>query len=71
MPRKRFADMTDAELEAYDASDRYTCGRRDAFDHGKPETILKYWEREEPTLEELCTIVKNLLSHHQGEEGIW
>jgi hypothetical protein len=62
MSRKRFVEMTVEELTAIDNSQRYIIGRSDAFDHGKPETILEYWEREEPSNNELVSIIKNILN---------
>lgn len=64
--RKRFADMTLAELEAYDQTDSYQRGRADAFDHGEPSTVLEYWGREEPNDAELRLIVKNILQKMPG-----
>jgi hypothetical protein len=61
MARKRFSEMSVAELEAIDNSDRYLRGRADAFDHGNPETVLDYWHRETPDDTELRAIVKNIL----------
>lgn len=63
MTRKRFSEMTVEELEAYDASDRYVAGRADAFDHGNSETILEYWDRDEPSDAELRAIIRNMLAH--------
>ena len=59
--RKRFYEMTNEELTELDNSERYTKGRAAAFDHGLPETILEYWERQEPNDSELRAIVKNIL----------
>jgi hypothetical protein len=59
--RKRMEDMSTEELLAYERSANYRIGRSDAFDHGNPETILEYWERDEPTDVELRAIVRNLL----------
>ena len=61
MPRKRYSEMALEELMQEDAKDNYERGRADAFDHGKPETVLWYWEQEEPTDEDLRSIVKNML----------
>lgn len=66
MPRKRFSEMTVAELEAYEQTERYSEGREMAFDRGNPETILEYWEREEPTDTELRIIIKNILYRIRG-----
>lgn len=63
--RKRFEDMSVAELQDYEQTDAYTVGRRDAFDHGNPETILEYMERDAPTYDELVAIVRNLLGRVQ------
>lgn len=60
--RKRFSEMSVAELEAYEQSERAVRGRQDAFDHGNTETILEYWDRSAPTYDELLTIVRNLLT---------
>lgn len=59
--RKRFADMSDAELIEYERTENYRIGRADAFDHGNPETILEYWDRGAPEYAELLSIVRNLL----------
>lgn len=59
--RKRFHEMSVQELTAYEQSQAYRVGRADTFDHGNPETILEYWDREEPSHQELLTIVRNLL----------
>lgn len=59
--RKRFDDMSTDELLAYERSENYRIGRADAFNHGNPETILEYWERDAPTHDELLAIVRNLL----------
>lgn len=61
MPRKRYSEMSLEELMAEDARTSYEHGRADAFDHGKPETVLRYWEQQEPSDDELRIIVKNLL----------
>lgn len=62
MSRKRFADMTLSELEAYEEGERYQTGRKDAFNHGNPETIIEYWDRDAPNHDELLIIVRNILS---------
>jgi hypothetical protein len=59
--RKRFYEMSVSEMQAYEQSEQYRVGRADAFSHGNPETVLEYWDREEPTYAELTTIVRNLL----------
>lgn len=59
--RKRFSEMTLEELQALEQSENYIRGRRDAFDHGNPDTVLEYWNHEEPTDEELRVILKNIL----------
>jgi hypothetical protein len=59
--RKRISEMSDAELIVYEQSENYRIGRTDAFDHGNPETVLEYWERDAPTHDELLSIVRNLL----------
>ena len=66
MPRKRFEDLTVEELMAYEQTEMYARGRSDAFDHGKCETILEYWNRDEPTDDELRSIVKNLVAKMEG-----
>jgi hypothetical protein len=64
--RKRFNEMSLAELEALETSERYAKGRSDAFYHGNPDTVLEYWEREEPTDTELRVIIKNILYRMGG-----
>lgn len=59
--RKRFHEMSVAELQAYEQTANYRTGRADAFDHGNPETVLEYWEREAPNHDEPLAIVRNLL----------
>ena len=64
--RPNYREMDLAQLEAIDHDDRIRTGRADAFDHGKPETILKYWdEYGEPNPSELRTIVRNILERLQ------
>lgn len=65
MSRKSWREMSDAELEAIDNVYAYTRGRADAFDHGKPETILEYLDREDPSKEELLVIIRNILTRMQ------
>lgn len=59
-------EPTMAELEVEDKAERYRTGRADAFDHGKPETILRYWAMYKPTTEELHTIIRNMLDRMTG-----
>lgn len=59
-------EPTMAELEVEDKAERYRTGRADAFDHGKPETILRYWGMYSPTTEELHTIIRNMLDRMTG-----
>jgi len=59
--RKRFEDMSTAELLEYEKTERYAHGRADAFNHGTPATIKEYWNQEAPTPAELLEIVYNLL----------
>jgi hypothetical protein len=59
--RKRFDEMTVAELEAYERSSNYDIGRQAAFTNWLPETIIEYWLRKEPDDFELREIVKNML----------
>lgn len=59
--RKRVREMTTEELMAEDRRSSYVVGRSDAFHYGKPESILKYWEAEEPTEVELHVIIRNIL----------
>jgi hypothetical protein len=59
--RRRFSEMSAEELTAYDQSASYARGRADAFDHGKPETIDEYWEREEPSDAEVRVILRNVV----------
>ena len=60
-------EYTFAELEEQDRINRSRIGRQDAFDHGKPATILRYWESgRDPDNEELRVIVRNILHMLEG-----
>lgn len=62
MPKgKPLSKMSLEELMAIDRETSRREGRADAFDHGNPETVIRYWNDQEPSLEELYVIIRNIL----------